>query len=31
VHNIEKPADKEGETTKRLAIALKLLPPVASG
>jgi hypothetical protein len=27
VHNIEKPADKEGETTKRLAIALKLLPP----
>jgi hypothetical protein len=27
VHKIEKPADKEGETTKRFAIALKLLPP----
>lgn len=29
VHKIEQPGDKEGETTKRLAIALKLLPPAA--
>ncbi|MDB5578951.1 MAG: hypothetical protein JWR80_4127 [Bradyrhizobium sp.] len=29
VHKIEKPGDKEGETTKRIAIALKLLPPTA--
>jgi Phage tail lysozyme len=31
VHDVEKPADKTGETTKRLSIALKLLPPSGGG